>query len=277
MPRPILITDFSCTPTICGPLLSELWPDESVRPVVLSIPVSAAGSDNHQAWVKNYQDAHGGEFLRPFIEEHGADPSGLIGLVGFSAGGWGIGQIIKNTGDSDAVSALYVVDGMHGGWKGAQPSYAERAKGETWRVTKVGQHWLDFASSASRGEKMMIVTHSKILPPTYPGTRETALSLGDSVGAKPIDIDLGIPVAEAIGIGALFILGVYPPDFPPDDKQAHIYQANECQEAVWRTLLAPWARGELVFAKGGGSAKVAAVVGGAIVGFLLHQLWRKAA
>ena len=243
MPRPIIITDYSCTPRICGALPEELWPVEDERPVVLSIPVSIPGSDAHERWVKTFQDAHGGQFLKPFIEQHHVDPTGPIGLVGFSAGGWGIGQIIKNSGDADAVGMLYVVDGMHGGWNGPQPSYAERIHGETWRVAHAGQHWIDFATSASRGERMMVVSYSEILPPTYPGTRETALALGAAVGAFPTSIDIGMPVWEQNGIGSLFLLGVNPPNHPPDGPEAHIFQANQVQENVWRSLFEAWTRG----------------------------------
>lgn len=243
LPRPAIITDFSCTPRICGPLLEELWPNEPDRPAIAAIPVSSAGSANHEAWVSQYRADHDGNFLGPFLADRGIAEGGDIALVGFSAGGWGIGEILKDPSDAAKVGLVYIVDGLHGRWTSAQPGVSERLTGASSVSVQVGEHWLATARRAAGSELSMLVSYSRILPPTYPGTRETALAIVAATGASTVDVDIGLDCEEAHAVGSLALCGFSPPSVAPDGPEAHIYQANEVQEAMWKAAIEPWSRG----------------------------------
>jgi hypothetical protein len=231
-----ILMDFSCTKTICGPLQEELWPSSGERPKVIGLPVSAAGSSAHERYVQEYRASHGGEFLTPFLEENGAPADATVAVIGFSAGCWGLGEILKEEGNR--VALAYAIDGLHGRYQEGR--------------AVVGEHWLAYARRAAAGECFLLDSHSAIVPPGYPGTEETARALLAEFG---VDYQRGshqggldsllsdLPIQCCYRKQGLMVFGAW--NGAGNDAAAHIYQANGVQEAVWRGVIAPWSAGAL--------------------------------
>jgi hypothetical protein len=257
----IVITDYSCTKYICGPMIEALFPEPELRPKILAIPATGF-SAAHEGWVRDYQQKHGGEFVRPFAAERGIRDVRRVGLVGFSAGCWGVGQILENPSDSALSDFVYTVDGLHGSYIGAQ------------KAVSIPEHWITYAKRAMRGEALFVNSFSAIVPPSYPGTQETAANLAAALGlswaAEPgvlAGMPNGeVPLSRQLDAGAFHMLGAWPPGSPGMDAAAHIYQANVVQPAVWRAFIAPWWHGE----RPAGILQAGALPGAAaLVAFLL--------
>lgn len=221
----VILVDMACSPTVCGPMLSELWPGDA--PKLVSLPVSGL-SAAHEAFVADYRASHGGAFLEPFLREHDAlRPN--IALVGFSAGCWGVRSILADPEEAAMAGCVLVVDGLHGSYSAG-------------KVT-VHPAWLAYADRAAAGSSVLAVSYSAIVPGAYPGTRETAHALADRYGIALAPGDLaGLACQELGQRGNLALVGAWPPGTDGNDKAAHIYQANTVQDALWRAYLAPWSK-----------------------------------
>lgn len=230
--RDVIISDYACTDKICGSLVKELWPD--TPPLVMTIPAKGA-SEAHRRWVEDFRATSGGRFLDPFISQR-MDPSDVrsISLIGFSAGCWGVREILSDPEDSAKVSFVYACDGLHGKF------------GPGGEII-IQQPWLSFAGRAAGSKAMMVVSFSRIVPPSYPGTEPSAVQLGQHFGAQwsegvclpSCDHPSSVVVQRFGQAGNLMLVGSWPKG-PGDDAAAHIYQANTVQPAVWRAYLAPW-------------------------------------
>lgn len=268
--KSVLIVDFSYAKWY-PQLMAELWPNPDDRPTVLVIPNSKPGSTPHEEWVRNYRDQHGGQFIAPFLADHGLHEPCRVGLIGFSAGCWGIGEILKTPVDVERVSLVLAIDGLHGGWKAGPPSHRP-----DFNAAKVGAHWVNFAKRAVNGEALMVVSYSRIIPP-YVSTSETAHALVAETDAQEISIDLKQPVDETYANNHLFIVGSSPPGAPSDGAEAHIYQANDVQKNLWRTFVKAWVEGRLLdpSAMGDRSAqKILLLIGALGVGLWALYRWR---
>jgi hypothetical protein len=265
--RHVIINDYNCGKDLCQRLAAELWPDSP--PLILTIPASGP-SEAHRKWVADYRAAHGG-FLVPFVGEHiDLDEVASVSLIGFSAGAWGVREILSDPKDAAFVAFVYACDGLHG----------QYVAGEV----QVQQPWVDFARRALARETMMVVSYSNIQPPNYPGTRQSADALsrqvlgsgiGDSTSCvKFLAGDQALCVQQYTGAGNLYLLGAWPQGTPGTTAAAHIYQGGPIQAGVWREYLAPWLaemsrggpeapkEGETWQAVVGITAVVAAAIGG---------------
>lgn len=245
MARDIIITDYSCTTTVCKTLLGLIWADASTRPAVLEIPENRAGSSVHAQWVQNFRQQNQGKFLDPFIAQRlpGVE-IGRIGVIGFSAGNWGIEQVLSNAEEAARIDFAYAVDGLH-------------AREMPDKTTVIPPAWLSFAQQAAANQKMMLVSFSQIKPPTFPGTQPSAHMLGDALGAKWLtdggnviaslpslvypntDAPEAVPIMEYGTVGNLHMVGSWPVGSKGDDATAHIYQSRQVQAALWTTWIAP--------------------------------------
>jgi hypothetical protein len=232
--RHVIINDYNCGQNLCERLAAELWPTNP--PLILKIPASGL-SEGHRKWVENYRNAHGGAFLLPFIAEHiDLNEVGSVALIGFSAGAWGVREILSNRDDADLVSFVYVCDGLHGKYVGNQ--------------VQVDPAWVYFARRALARQTMMVVSYSNIQPPNYPGTRQSADALHrqvlgsgipDSISCvKFLARDPALCVQNFSMAGNLYMLGAWPEGTPGTSPDAHIYQGGPIQAGVWREYLAPW-------------------------------------
>jgi len=213
--KPALFMEMNCTTYVCGSMLTELWPEG--KPYVVTESVSGF-SAAHKQHFQAIAAANGGRILVPLLKKYKINPADVSGIVlaGFSAGCWGVAEMLADP-DVGMVSAVLCVDGLH---------YPTGAKFET------------FARRAAAGEVMLVDLYSAIPVSGYTSTRDSARKLASIVGASSV-----APVLpgsdESWNVGGFYAVG-----FPGKDKQAHIDQVNKYQPLAWQHLVAPWVRGK---------------------------------
>jgi hypothetical protein len=239
-----IVVDMACTSRICGSLVKELWPREPPR--VIALPVSGF-SAAHEKYVADYKATHGGAFLGPLLAEHGASDD-QVALVGFSAGCWGVRDIL--TDEMDRVGCVLAVDGVHGTFED--------------ETVKVHPTWLKYASMAASGEKVLAISFSAIVPPGYPSTKSTAHALADRFGIALGPGELAGVECQQIGqSGNLGLVGAWPPGTDGNSAAAHVYQETTVQEALWKAYLAPWSEGRIATVSPSASNRNKWLAGGA--------------
>ena len=104
-------------------------------------------------------------------EATGREPAlGPVTLSGFSAGHGAIRAILLEPRHMAAVSNVLLLDGMHTSYVPERRVLADSGILDTTNLVALAQ----FARTAMRGEKSMLVTHSEIFPGTFASTTETA-------------------------------------------------------------------------------------------------------
>jgi hypothetical protein len=96
-----------------------------------------------------------------------------LGLSGWSAGYGAIQNALVDPWGMDRVDAVVLLDGLHCGYQGASLSEPQL------------RPFIEFARRAADNRKLMIVTHSSIIPPGYASTTETANFLVAKLGGRP--------------------------------------------------------------------------------------------
>lgn len=155
-----------------------------------------------------------------------------VALSGWSAGYGAIYRTIARPSDADRVDAVLLADGMHVGFEGSRRTPRARAM-EPFRA---------FAERAGKGEKLMAVTHSAIVPPSYASTTLTASFLVDalSVESKPLALTPPRPdmqPSRRAEQGSLFIDG-----YAGGDARAHCAHLYAIGATLWSRLRARWSR-----------------------------------
>jgi hypothetical protein len=97
-----------------------------------------------------------------------------IGLTAWSAGYGAVESILRTELGRRKIDSVVLLDGLHTGYENGIVS---RIKLEPFA---------DFARRAARGETLMFVSHSSIIPPSYASTTETANYLIWQVGGAPL-------------------------------------------------------------------------------------------
>lgn len=157
---------------------------------------------------------------------------GRVALSGWSAGYGGIYRSIARPADADRIDAVLLADGMHVGFEpGARTARA--AAMEPFRA---------FAERAERGEKLMAVTHSAIVPPGYASTTATATFLVNALNVDSKPLILTPPRADMLQTrraerGSLFIDG-----YAGGDAHAHCTHLYAIGAALWSRLQERWSR-----------------------------------
>jgi LysM repeat protein len=96
-----------------------------------------------------------------------------VGLSAWSAGYGAVQEIIAKPANAELVDLVILLDGLHSGYRG-----------NVVNETQI-KPFVDWAQRAARGDKLMFVSHSSIIPPGYASTTETANFLVWKVGGKP--------------------------------------------------------------------------------------------
>lgn len=96
-----------------------------------------------------------------------------IGLSAWSAGYGAVQNILSESWAMRNVDAVILLDGLHCG-------YSQRGLN-----AKPLRPFVDFARAAAAGNKLMLVSHSSIIPPGYASTTETANYLVHELGGQP--------------------------------------------------------------------------------------------
>jgi hypothetical protein len=120
------------------------------------------------------------EVLASIAEERRAPPLHLrrLGIASFSAGFGAVGHILASPALYDRLDALVLLDSIHTHYtRGKKPDPSAIAP------------YVKFASEALARRKVMVLTHSSIVPPDYPSSAETTTTLLDAIGVAKIPHD----------------------------------------------------------------------------------------
>jgi hypothetical protein len=153
---------------------------QAVKPAFLR-PTRFVTLPNPQSWKEALAEAGGS--LHALLAKYASDVEPLrVAALGFSASCQGVAQILAGPDGRDLEAAI-AVDGLHVGLPIAPLAM---------------RPWVNFAALAYQNEKLLVVTHSSIVPPGYASTTQTADYLwktlvGDEVGTLPDVPDLSIP------------------------------------------------------------------------------------
>lgn len=93
-----------------------------------------------------------------------------ISLTAFSAGHGAVRAILRHAVNTDRVSDVLLLDGMHTSYVPEGRVLHEGGALDTLNLVDIEQ----FARAAARGDKRLIITHSEIFPGSYASTTETA-------------------------------------------------------------------------------------------------------
>jgi hypothetical protein len=131
-----------------------------------------------------------------------------IGLSGWSAGYGAIQRILAQPLGKTRVDAVVLLDGLHCGYAGQSLNEIQISP------------FIEYANRAARGERIMFVSHSSIIPPGYASTTETANFLIHKVGGKPRTVrgagPMGLDLISRFSKGNFHVRG-----YSGNDKMDH--------------------------------------------------------
>jgi hypothetical protein len=96
-----------------------------------------------------------------------------IALTSWSAGYGAIEEILRQPFGRDRVDSVVLLDGLHCDYSG------------DGFVQTTLEPFVRFAHAAAEGKRLMVVSHSSIVPPGYASTTETANFLINELGGRP--------------------------------------------------------------------------------------------
>lgn len=164
-----------------------------------------------------------------------------IALVAWSAGYGAVRKVLAQ--GVVPIDAIVLLDGLHasyrGPWRNRKPDPKDVAP------------FVDFAKAAARGDKLMVVTHSAIVPGDYASTTETADMLLDAldVARTPLDGDesegeSGLRPTSRADIGDFHLRA-----FAGDTKEVHVAQLHLVDLALREYLVPRWSDGGAMAAR----------------------------
>jgi hypothetical protein len=106
----------------------------------------------------------------------GTDPAAPVVLLGFSAGCWSLRHWLRDPGNRARTVAALLCDGYHAGGSDLEAD-----------LTAAHEGVVAFAREAMAGRRVLVVTHSQVIPPGYASTRSTASALLERIGAPRPD------------------------------------------------------------------------------------------
>lgn len=124
-----------------------------------------------------------------------------VATLGFSASCQGVAALLGSK-DGGYLDAAIAIDGVHTGLP----------------VTLAAMTpWFNFGKSALINERLLVITHSSIVPPDYASTTQTARFLWDTLTGK--SAPFASPAVPALGIGPVTVHVNSPPAKAPYDVQ----------------------------------------------------------
>jgi hypothetical protein len=150
------------------------------------------------------------EVLASVAEERRSGPLHLrrLGLVSFSAGFGAVGRILAR--DSERIDAVILLDSL----------YTHFTKEKKPDPSGIGAY-IKFASDAKSRRKVMVVTHSSIVPPDYPSSADTTATLLYAIGvdkAPKNEVSRGMRQLYRADAGAFHAFG-FAGETPKDHMQ----------------------------------------------------------
>ncbi len=157
---------------------------------------------------------------------------GRLALSGWSAGAGSIGRILGFPGNHERIDALLLEDGLF-------TSYSNVKR----KVMNMGplERFVRYAQAASRGEKLMVITHSAVPTYGYPSMIETTTALLSMSAFERKEVDLiagtGMHQTSECHMGSFHLMG-----FSGDGVQAHMDHVQKMGETSWPYLKARWSK-----------------------------------
>jgi hypothetical protein len=108
---------------------------------------------------------------------------GRLALASWSAGFASVNRILAVPEWYAATDAVILLDGIHAQYMAPNPGTP--GQGVDRVDVKMLRHFIEFATDAAAGKKVMVITHSAIVPPDYASTTEATAALLDQVGVAP--------------------------------------------------------------------------------------------
>lgn len=112
------------------------------------------------------------------MAEHAGRPAAharRIALTSWSAGYGAVEEILRQPQHRAMIDSVILLDGLH----------CDYADGGDGLVDVTLEPFVRFAHEAADGKKLMVVSHSSIIPPGYASTTETANFLINELGGRP--------------------------------------------------------------------------------------------
>lgn len=197
---------------------------------------------DHGLFAKAYGDAYEDETrfqkvmaaVTEIVRERAGRPAmspRRIALVAWSAGYGAVRKVLAQRGDS--IDAVILLDGLHTAYR-----HGPRSK-------KVDLRDLDpfvrFAREAAAGKKLMVLTHSAIVPSGYASTTETASALiaAEGAGTERVATELeesaGLTPTSRADKGDFHVRA-----FEGETKEKHVAQLHLVRLALDHYLVPRW-------------------------------------
>jgi hypothetical protein len=121
------------------------------------------------------------EVLLAVAEERHTPPLHVrrLGIVSFSAGFGAVGRILANPSYYERIDALVLLDSIH-------TAYTRKKRPDPRGIAQ----YTHFANDAKTGRKVMVVTHSAIVPYGYPSSTQTAGVLLEAIGVPKVETEI---------------------------------------------------------------------------------------
>jgi hypothetical protein len=152
-----------------------------------------------------------------------------LGLSAWSAGYGAVQNILSDPWSREHVDTVVLLDGLHCGYQGKSLNTAQL------------KPFLEFSARAAGGERLMVVTHSSIIPPGYASTTETANFLIAELGGKPTRTQprasdpMGLELISRYSRGAFHVRG-----FAGNDTLDHCAQIGLYRDVLKVHVLPRW-------------------------------------
>jgi len=158
-----------------------------------------------------------------------------LALSAWSAGYGAVNEILATNG-SDGIDAVILLDGLHAGRNPRWPGPDDGSLGALDRGTVSAV--FDYAAAAARGEKLMVLTHTNVVPTGYASVKRTAdlllaeLGLGRHAWRRPLGLAQQLTAADEAGLHVWGFAGRY--------EEAHCAQVSLLGEIVRDVLEPAW-------------------------------------
>ncbi len=156
---------------------------------------------------------------------------GRLGLVAWSAGWAAVDRILSFPKYYDAVDAVFLLDALHAPYVDPVPPGAGEHGIPFRHLVDEGAlaPFVRFAHDAVRGDKIMVLTHSSVVPPDYASTTETAFTLVHAVDARVEEASgknaRGMKRSDTADLGDFHVRGYW--GATPEEHVAHLQLAGD--------------------------------------------------
>ena len=157
-----------------------------------------------------------------------------LGLSAWSAGYGAVNQILKQ--DADGVDAVILLDSLHGSWRfgTSERDHDQISSVDLGYIAPV----VDYARRAQRGDKLFVLTHSRIDPRDYPGVGITADALLHELGVERSSVQ--DPMGILTQVGTVDTKGLHVWSFDGRNERVHCAHISLIARALTTVVEPAW-------------------------------------